>query len=185
MMLTMGDSTEQSNNWISFDSVNSDVTRTAHQWMAAQPVSQSSSSGCPYQYARRELINSGDSGSECRCLHPKHYCNGGDDDTNLMSVAQNNWCGNVRRDSAEHFSRLNAQLFTAMTWIFIPAFCFAISRQDASSQVNNGNVCVNMFRVERNRQSDWNSFPTSDGNYIGYNEGSSGSRSATGAWWVR
>ena len=31
----------------------------------------------------------------------------------------------ARRDSAEHFSRLNAPLFTAMAWIFIPAYCFA------------------------------------------------------------
>ena len=36
--------------------------------------------------------------------------------------------GNImaRRDSAEHFSRLNAVLCTAMAWIFIPACCFAI-----------------------------------------------------------
>ena len=26
----------------------------------------------------------------------------------------------------EHFSRLGALLFTAMAWIFIPAYCFAI-----------------------------------------------------------
>ena len=32
----------------------------------------------------------------------------------------------ARRDSAEHFSRLNALLFTATDWIFIPAHCFAI-----------------------------------------------------------
>ena len=32
----------------------------------------------------------------------------------------------ARRDSAEDFSRLNALLFTAMAWIFIPAYCFAI-----------------------------------------------------------
>ena len=31
----------------------------------------------------------------------------------------------ARRDSAEDFSRLNALLFTAMAWIFIPACCFA------------------------------------------------------------
>ena len=32
----------------------------------------------------------------------------------------------ARQDSAEHFSRLDAQLFTAMAWIFIPTYCFAI-----------------------------------------------------------
>ena len=32
----------------------------------------------------------------------------------------------ARRDSAEDFSRLNALLFTAMAWIFIPAYCFAV-----------------------------------------------------------
>ena len=32
----------------------------------------------------------------------------------------------ARRDSAEHFSRLDALIFTATTWIFIPAYCFAI-----------------------------------------------------------
>ena len=32
----------------------------------------------------------------------------------------------ARQDSAEHFSRLGALLFTAMAWIFIPAYCFAI-----------------------------------------------------------
>ena len=32
----------------------------------------------------------------------------------------------ARRDSAEHFSRLNALLFTAVACIFIPAYCFAI-----------------------------------------------------------
>ena len=32
----------------------------------------------------------------------------------------------ARRDSAEYFSRLNALLFTAMGWIFIPAHCFAV-----------------------------------------------------------
>ena len=31
-----------------------------------------------------------------------------------------------RRDSAEDFFRLDAPIFTAMTWIFIPAYCFAI-----------------------------------------------------------
>ena len=31
-----------------------------------------------------------------------------------------------RRDSAEDFSRLNALLFTAMAWILIPAYCFAV-----------------------------------------------------------
>ena len=33
----------------------------------------------------------------------------------------------ARQDSAEDFSRLNALLFTAMAWIFIPACCFAIA----------------------------------------------------------
>ena len=33
----------------------------------------------------------------------------------------------ARRDSAEDFSRLDALLFTAMGWIFIPAYCFANS----------------------------------------------------------
>ena len=33
----------------------------------------------------------------------------------------------ARRDSAEHFSRLNALYFTAEHWIFISAYCFAIS----------------------------------------------------------
>ena len=33
----------------------------------------------------------------------------------------------ARRDSAEDFSRLDALIFTAMAWIFIPAYCFAIS----------------------------------------------------------
>ena len=32
----------------------------------------------------------------------------------------------ARQDSAEDFSRLNALLFTAMGWIFIPAYCFAV-----------------------------------------------------------
>ncbi len=32
----------------------------------------------------------------------------------------------ARRDSAEDFSRLNALLCTAMGWIFIPAYCFAV-----------------------------------------------------------
>ena len=31
----------------------------------------------------------------------------------------------ARRDSAEDFCRLGALLFTAMAWIFIPAYCFA------------------------------------------------------------
>ena len=35
----------------------------------------------------------------------------------------------ARRDSAEHFSRLDALLFTATAWIFIPAYCFAIPWQ--------------------------------------------------------
>ena len=30
----------------------------------------------------------------------------------------------IARDSAEHFSRLDALLFTAVAWIFIPAYCF-------------------------------------------------------------
>ena len=30
----------------------------------------------------------------------------------------------ARQDSAEDFSRLNALLFTAVAWIFIPAYCF-------------------------------------------------------------
>ena len=34
--------------------------------------------------------------------------------------------GEARRDSAEHFSRLDALLFTATVWIFIPAYCFAV-----------------------------------------------------------
>jgi len=33
----------------------------------------------------------------------------------------------ARQDSAEDFSRLDALLFTAMAWIFIPAYRFAIS----------------------------------------------------------
>ena len=37
-----------------------------------------------------------------------------------------NGTGYARRDSAEHFSRLDALHFTAMAWIFIPAYCFAI-----------------------------------------------------------
>ena len=32
----------------------------------------------------------------------------------------------ARRDSAEDFSRLGALLFTATTWIFIRAYCFAV-----------------------------------------------------------
>ena len=32
----------------------------------------------------------------------------------------------ARQASAEDFSRLDALLFTAMAWIFIPAYCFAI-----------------------------------------------------------
>ena len=32
----------------------------------------------------------------------------------------------ARQDSAEDFSRLDALLFTAMAWIFIPAYCFAL-----------------------------------------------------------
>ena len=34
----------------------------------------------------------------------------------------------ARHDSAEHFSRVGALLFTATGWIFIPAYCFAIHR---------------------------------------------------------
>ncbi len=30
------------------------------------------------------------------------------------------------RDSAEHFSRLNALLFTATDWMFIPTYRFAV-----------------------------------------------------------
>jgi len=149
MMLTMGSKTGPANNWITFDGVSDNAGQTPHEWMVAQSVSQNSGSGCPYRYTRRKLIDNG-ARHECECLHMKHYCNIGDDDTNLMSVAKNNWCGN-----------------------------------DATSQVNNGEVCVNMFRVERNRQGDWNSFPTSSGNYIGYNEGSTSSRTVEGAWWVR
>ena len=33
----------------------------------------------------------------------------------------------ARQDSAEDFSRLDALLFTSVAWIFIPAYCFAIS----------------------------------------------------------
>ena len=33
----------------------------------------------------------------------------------------------ARHDSAEDFSRLNALIFTAVAWMFIPACCFAIS----------------------------------------------------------
>mgnify|MGYP002039486777 CR=1 FL=1 len=32
----------------------------------------------------------------------------------------------ARQDSAENFSRLDALLFTATAWIFIPAYCFAV-----------------------------------------------------------
>ena len=32
----------------------------------------------------------------------------------------------ARQDSAEHFCRLGALLFTATAWIFIPAYCFAL-----------------------------------------------------------
>ena len=32
----------------------------------------------------------------------------------------------ARQDSAEDFSRLDALLYTAMAWIFIPAYCFAL-----------------------------------------------------------
>ena len=32
----------------------------------------------------------------------------------------------ARRDSAKDFSRLNALCFTAMGWILIPAYCFAV-----------------------------------------------------------
>ena len=35
----------------------------------------------------------------------------------------------ARHDSAEHFSRLDALLFTATAWLFIPAYCFANPRQ--------------------------------------------------------
>ncbi len=38
---------------------------------------------------------------------------------------EKDWC-DARRDSAEDFSRLDALLFTAMAWILIPAYCFAI-----------------------------------------------------------
>ena len=37
----------------------------------------------------------------------------------------------ARQDSAEDFSRLNALLCTATDWIFIPAYCFAIPRQES------------------------------------------------------
>ena len=32
----------------------------------------------------------------------------------------------ARQDSAEDISRLNVQRCTAMAWIFIPAYCFAV-----------------------------------------------------------
>ena len=36
------------------------------------------------------------------------------------------WHAQARQDFAEDFSRLNALLFTATDWIFIPAYCFAL-----------------------------------------------------------
>ena len=36
------------------------------------------------------------------------------------------WMIIARRDSAEDFCRLKAPCCTAMAWIFIPAYCFAI-----------------------------------------------------------
>ena len=36
------------------------------------------------------------------------------------------WHCSARRDSAEDFSRLKARRCTAMAWILIPAYCFAI-----------------------------------------------------------
>ena len=55
----------------------------------------------------------------------------------FMNMVHNLWdglyqiCGylailTARHDSAEDFSRLNALLCTAMAWIFIPAYCFAV-----------------------------------------------------------
>ena len=46
--------------------------------------------------------------------------------TALMFAAEKGHARHDYHDSAEHFSRLNALLFTGMDWIFIPAYCFAV-----------------------------------------------------------
>ena len=46
----------------------------------------------------------------------------GNDGTTAVSLA----AGNARHDSAEDFCRLKARRYTAMDWIFILAYCFAI-----------------------------------------------------------
>ena len=44
----------------------------------------------------------------------------------LGAFADKGGAAGVRRDFAEDFSRLKARRCTAMAWIFIPAYCFAI-----------------------------------------------------------
>ena len=45
---------------------------------------------------------------------------------NELEVALLDTLKYARRDSAEHFSRLKVQCCTAMAWIFIPVYCFAV-----------------------------------------------------------
>ena len=43
-----------------------------------------------------------------------------------VDVQGNQIMTGARQGSAEHFSRLNARCCTAMAWIFIPVYCFAV-----------------------------------------------------------
>ena len=69
-------------------------------------------------------------GAVCDDLRP--CCSGGEGSVGQCCVTDGGGTGAwgdgravARRDSAEHFSRLGALLFTAVAWIFIPAYCFA------------------------------------------------------------
>ena len=57
---------------------------------------------------------------QCFAVHHVRAC------YQQLRAGQFRWPRQARQDSAEDFSRLNALLFTAMAWIFIPAYCFAI-----------------------------------------------------------
>ena len=61
------------------------------------------------------------------CKRPQCQLNGGRDLADTMQTAEIIFVALfTARDSAEDFSRLNALLFTATDWIFIPAYCFAL-----------------------------------------------------------
>ena len=45
---------------------------------------------------------------------------------NVVAWGSHESGSHARRDSAERFSRLDALLYPAIAWIFIPAYCFAI-----------------------------------------------------------